>query len=55
MPVYIGDFSAIAPIWGDASFEAEDKEQFEYEMLQYVRDLHEGATDINIENIREVE
>jgi len=55
MTLYTADFVAMVPVWGVVSLEAESEKDFEYAATQHVRDLHEGAIDINIKDIIEVE
>lgn len=55
MPLMTGDFYALAPIWGTFEADVDDEAQFEFEALNYVKDTHEGATQIDIRNVKTVE
>lgn len=54
MPKFEADYYAMVPEWGVVSLEAVGEEDFAYEADLKVRDLHEGATNIDIRNIKEV-
>ncbi len=56
MTKFTADYLAMAPIWGVVEIEEDfdDKAQFIFEAENYVRDQFDGATDIDIRNIREI-
>lgn len=55
MVAYTADYYAMAPVWGVLEFDAEDEAQFLYQAELDVRDLHDGATNIDIRNIKLVD
>lgn len=56
MSVFEADFTCMIPNWGSVKFDdLDDIDQVEYEALNWVRDNLDGASDIVITEIRELE
>lgn len=54
MPLFKGNYYAMAPIWGEKEFEADDKDQFEFLLKQEVHDLYPEVEDVEIRDVSEI-
>lgn len=54
MVAFTGDYYCMTPAWGVIEIEAEDKDDFIYSAELDVANMHEGARDIEIRNVKEV-
>lgn len=55
MKKFIGDLSALAPVWEfNHEAEASDEEDFEYIAKEYMSDMYPEASDIEVRNIKEI-
>lgn len=48
------DYSATVPTWGEGFVDATDKDDAHYHALNFVRDKHDGVTNIDISDITEI-
>lgn len=51
MPQMRAEFEFTTPGWGEVEFEADDKDQMEFLVRNYIRDNLEDASDIEITKI----
>jgi len=54
MTKFIAEYTGQQQIWGTYEADAEDKDQFEFDLQNYIRDTHDDISDIVIEGIKEV-
>lgn len=54
MTKYSIDFTYNEPGWGNVELDAEDRDQAEFEGLNYVRDTHPDVQSVEITSIKEI-
>ena len=54
MPKFVGEFTAKETVWGQFESEADDRDQFDYMIQNYIRDAYDDVTDIEITEVKEI-